>query len=148
MVDIIHRVGINASLEDVYAALTTDEGLSTWWTKDTSGAGDVGAVIEFRFNDDGPDFEVIELEPNKLVRWRHTGNMPDAWAGTEVSFELTSQNDQTFVTFKHSNWKEQTNFMGHCSTKWAVFMLSLKDSLEIGRGRPFPNDIHIDHDEY
>ena len=37
--------------------------------------------------------------------------------------------------------------MAHCSCKWAVFLLSLKDALETGKGRPFPDDIHIDHDE-
>jgi hypothetical protein len=28
--------------------------------------------------------------------------------------------------------------------KWATFMLSLRDYLETGKGRPFPNDIQID----
>ena len=31
--------------------------------------------------------------------------------------------------------------------KWAVFLMSLKDVIETGTGNPFPNDIHIDHDE-
>lgn len=30
MVDILHRVGINASPRDVYNALTTLDGLSSW----------------------------------------------------------------------------------------------------------------------
>ena len=62
MVDIIHRVGIAASADEVYTALTTNDGLSRWWTTDTSGAGDVGSIIKFRFGDGGPDFEVIELQ--------------------------------------------------------------------------------------
>ena len=37
--------------------------------------------------------------------------------------------------------------MGHCCTKWAVFLLSLKEAIEKGEGRPYPDDIHIDHDE-
>jgi len=36
MAEIIHRVGIADSANAVYKALTTDEGLSRWWTTDTS----------------------------------------------------------------------------------------------------------------
>ena len=145
MFNINHQVGIKASPESVYHALTTNEGLATWWTHDTSGADGVGSTIEFRFNGGGPDFTVTALEPNKQVKWQHSGNMPEAWMGTEITFNLREEDGQTFVRFTHGNWKEQSNFMGHCSTKWAVFLLSLKDALETGKGRAFPNDIHIDH---
>jgi hypothetical protein len=33
--------------------------------------------------------------------------------------------------------------MHHCSTKWAVFLLSLKALLETGAGSPFPHDTQI-----
>ncbi len=33
--------------------------------------------------------------------------------------------------------------MHHCSTKWAMFLMSLKAFVETGRGAPFPNDVHI-----
>lgn len=147
MKEIIHRVGIACSPREVFDALTTDEGLSRWWTTDTSGAGDVESIIKFRFNGMGPDFEVVELQTDSLVRWQHSGEMPDAWVGTEVSFLLKSDGNQTYVLFSHSNWKERSDFMGHCSTKWAVFLLSLKQAIEKGKGKPFPNDVHIDHDE-
>jgi uncharacterized protein YndB with AHSA1/START domain len=147
MHEIRHRIGIACSPDTVYTALTTDNGLSRWWTTDTSGAGGVGSVIKFRFNGMGPDFEVIELQTDSIVRWRHSGEMPEAWIGTEVSFHLKSSGSQTYVLFLHCNWKESSDFMGHCSTKWAVFLLSLKEAIETGSGRPYPNDIHIDHDE-
>ena len=147
MVEIIHRIGIACSPSRVFNALTTDAGLSQWWTTDTSGAGDVGSIIEFRFNGMGPDFEVAELQADSLVRWRHSGEIPDQWIGTEVLFQLKNDGSQTYVLFSHSNWKERSEFMGHCSTKWAVFLLSLKDAIETGKGKPYPRDIHIDHDE-
>jgi len=31
----------------------------------------------------------------------------------------------------------------HCSTKWATFLLSLKDWLERDEGRPVPYDVKI-----
>ncbi|WFR73124.1 hypothetical protein P9209_04825 [Prescottella defluvii] len=43
MVDILHRVGIkSASVDDVYAALTTVDGLAGWWASDTGGDPNVG----------------------------------------------------------------------------------------------------------
>ena len=147
MLEITHRIGIACSPDEVFNALTTDEGLSQWWTSDTSGAGAEGSLIEFRFNGMGPDFEVIELQPDSLVRWKHSGTTPAPWIGTKVSFQLMSEGSQTYVLFSHSDWKERSDFMAHCSTKWAVFLLSLKEAIETGKGHPHPNDVHIDHDE-
>ncbi len=42
MVDILHKVGILSSPDDVYSALTTVDGLAGWWTDDTRGNSDVG----------------------------------------------------------------------------------------------------------
>jgi len=145
MYSIIHRVGIKASVEAIYSALTTNEGLTQWWTNDVSGAGGVGTIIKFRFNGGGPDFKVIELVDNKLVRWQHDGDMPEAWKATEICFTLQVEAEQVFVNFSHSNWQLSSDFMAHCSTKWAVFLLSLKDVLEGGSGQAFPQDVHIDH---
>lgn len=145
MSEITHRIGIKAPPEKIYELLTTDKGLSQWWTNDVSGAAGVGSIIKFRFNGGGPDFLVSELVPNKLVRWKHSGSTPEAWMGTEIVFTLNKEGEQTFVRFTHSNWKEATDFMAHCSAKWVVFMLSLKDLAETGKGKPFPDDIQIDH---
>lgn len=145
MYSITHRVGIKTSAEAIYKALTTNEGLMTWWTNDVTGAGDVGSIIQFRFNGGGPDFKVAELVKNKLVRWQHYGDMPQAWQTTEIRFDIQSEKEQTFVHFSHANWQDSSDFMAHCNTKWAVFLLSLKDAMETDKGRAFPDDVHIDH---
>ncbi len=147
MAEIRHRVGIRGTPAEIYHLLTTDAGLSRWWTRDTRGSGDVGAVIEFRFGGGGPDFEVIELVPDQRVRWRHRGDTPPDWQGSEVCFELQPDGKQTFVNFSHSNWRESSDFLAHCSTKWAIFMMSIKACIETGTGQPYPDDVHIDWDE-
>ena len=147
MHEIRHRVGISGSAHDIYQMLITDEGLCRWWTTDTHGAGDPGSVIKFRFDGGGPDFEVIELVTDQKVVWRHSGEMPPAWVGSEISFELEETERQTFVNFRHYNWSQTDDFLAHCSTKWGVFMMSLKSCIENGRGQPFPDDIHIDFNE-
>lgn len=146
MSEINHRVGIKATPEQVYEALTTNDGLAAWWTNDVSGAGDEGSTISFRFDGGGPDFEVAELVPNKSVRWWHVGKVPSAWERTEVRFLLQADGEQTFVRFSHSNWKGNDEFLAHCTTKWAVFLLSLKAYLETGKGHPYPHDTQINCD--
>ena len=144
MVDILHKVGIkSSSLDDVYKALTTREGLAAWWTDDTQGESKVGGVLQFRFGAGGIDMKVLELHPAERVVWQVVGG-PEEWMGTQVSFELRLEGDWTIVLFKHQGWKEPVEFMHHCSTKWAVFLLSLKSLLETGKGAPAPNDIKLD----
>jgi uncharacterized protein YndB with AHSA1/START domain len=143
-VDILHKVGIKAStLNDVYQALTTIDGLSGWWTGDARGESRVGGVLQFRFHAGGFDMKVIELHPDRRVRWEVVDG-PSEWIGTEVSFDLKQQGDWTIVLFKHQGWREPVEFMHHCSTKWGVFLLSLKSLLETGKGSPHPNDLKLD----
>jgi hypothetical protein len=144
MVDILHKVGIkSSSLDDAYKALTTLKGLSGWWTNETQGESKVGGVILFRFGAGGIDMKVLELDPARRVLWEVVGG-PAEWIGTKVSFEFRQDGDWTIVFFKHQGWKEPVEFMHHCSTKWAVFLLSLKSLLETGKGAPAPNDIKLD----
>ncbi len=145
MVNILHRVGIkSSSLNDAHKALTTREGLSAWWTNDTQGEGEVvGRVLKFRFGAGGIDMKVLELDPAKRVLWQVVDG-PEEWIGTKVNFDLKQEGDWTIILFKHQGWKEPVEFMHHCSTKWAVVLLSLKSLLETGKGAPAPNDIKLD----
>jgi uncharacterized protein YndB with AHSA1/START domain len=149
MVDIIHRVGIKAPASQVYAALSTVEGVAGWWTKATTGEARVGGTITTRFYHPGGeevgwfDIEVTELDADREVRWRIKDG-PKEWIGTDVIFSLSRDGDYTVVQFGHRNWREAVDFMAHCSTKWATFLLSLKELVETGKGRPSPDDVKID----
>jgi len=143
MVDILHRIGITSSSPDeVYAALTTFEGLSGWWASDTSGDTEADGVIAFRFVPGGFDMKVLELVPGKHVLWEVVDG-PQEWIGTHVSWELRQDGDYTIVLFAHRGWAEEVEFMYHCSTKWATYLLSLKQLLETGVGAPDPHDLQI-----
>ncbi len=138
MVDILHRVGIDAKPEQVFAALATVDGLADWWTTETKGTPSKGGTIDFGFC----QMQVVASDPGRLVHWKCTGGPPE-WVGTEVTFALEWKMDQTFVMFKHGGWKEPVEFMHHCSTKWAVFLMSLVELVERGSGRPAPHDLKI-----
>ena len=143
MPDILHRVEMKSSAADAYRALATIEGLSGWWTRETSGSSKVGDVIEFRFGTRGGfDMKVLELTPGKRVLWQVVEG-PQAWIGTKVGFDLRPNGNATAILFKHEGWKEPIDFMHHCSTKWAMFLMSLKSLVETGKAAPYPNDVHI-----
>lgn len=143
MVDILHRIGVeSASPSDVYKALTTVDGLAAWWTDQTTGDPEVGGTLEFRFIPGGFDMEVVELEPAKRVRWQVAEGPPE-WVGTHVTFDLSEVDGYTIVLFKHEGWEEPVDFMHHCSTKWAIYLMSLKSLVETGTGTPAPHDVMI-----
>lgn len=88
--------------------------------------------------------EVQELNAPKDVRWRCVEG-PDEWIGTDITFQLSEQDNQTIVLFGHRNWREVVEGMYHCSMKWATFLLSLREYVETGKGKPSPDDLKIDN---
>ena len=145
MVDILHRVGIiSTSPDEVYAALSTVNGLADWWARNTTGDPSVGGVIQFRFEKGGFDMAVTELDPGKRVVWQVVDG-PVEWVGTTIHWSLQQDGDYTVVLFEHRGWKEQVEFMYHCSTKWGMFLMSLKSLVETGKGAPDPDDVKIDN---
>jgi uncharacterized protein YndB with AHSA1/START domain len=150
VVDIVHRIGIKAPASKVYEAVATAQGVAGWWTRDTTGTATVGGKVNTRFlHPDGReigfmDFEMTRLVPNQEVRWRFIDGPPE-WIGTEATFQLAEDRDMTILVFGHRNWKEPVEFMAHCSMKWAVFLLSLRELVETGQGRPAPDDLKIDN---
>lgn len=144
MIDILHRVGILAQIERVYAALTTLDGLAGWWTDEVRGGTVVGETIHFQFGERGYfDMKILALEPGREVRWEVVGGPPE-WIGTTVQWDLRQEDDYTILLFRHEGWREQVEFMHHCSTKWAIFLMSLKALLETGQGAAYPKDVKTD----
>ena len=140
MVDILHRVGIEAPISKVYQALATRQGLAGWWTENVTGDESPGGTLLFRFADgQGPNMKVLELVPNQRVAWECLSGAPE-WVGTKLTFELKEDSGETIVLFSQRGWREPVEFMHACSTKWAVFLMGFKALLEKGRGTPYPHD--------
>jgi hypothetical protein len=143
-VAIRHRLGVNADPAAVYGRLATEDGLRRWWTQDVGGRSAVGERISFQFG--GPDrhveMEVRELRPAERVVWRCVEG-PDEWLGTEFTFDLRRDDDETILLFTNDGWREPVEFMHHCSTKWASYLIGLKQDVESDAGRPYPNDLRL-----
>lgn len=149
MPDILQRVGAMAPVDALYRAVATPVGIAGWWSKETSGGGAIGDRITSTFTN--PDtgelvgtigYRLEELVPGTRVAWRMLAGVPE-WEGTLVRFDLTEADGYTIVNFGHEGWAEASEFMGHCSTKWATFLVSLKSYAETGTGQPAPADVQI-----
>jgi uncharacterized protein YndB with AHSA1/START domain len=145
MPDIRHRVVISAPLKSVYEAVATTKGISEWWTRDgVLGDSSEGSKIEFYFGSSDPAaiMEVTQLDPEGHVSWICVEGA-DEWVGTKLTFDLTHKDDETVVLFTHADWRDPSEFMAHCSARWAYFLLSMKSLIETGKGTPFPEDLRF-----
>ena len=89
MADILHRVGIKATTDQVYQALATPEGVAGWWTRDSRGDTEVGGNLSFRFSAEGVEIggfqmEILELDPTRRERGEHEAGDEDHRRHPEV----------------------------------------------------------------
>lgn len=67
-----------------------------------------------------------------------------AWDGTQLVFEIEEKDGQVFLTHTHQNIPENDlESYIYFSTKWTVYLLSLKQYLEIGKGTPYPSELKL-----
>ena len=139
--EIWHEIMIEAAPSAIYEALTDVGKLAQWWIPDTRGRSRPGEVLEFWFGEDAcQPMQVTALETDRLVRWRATDSDLSDWAGTEVEFLILPNGGRARVHFRHSGYRDGTEGFPYYSMSWAVFLVSLKELLEKGKGHPFPND--------
>jgi hypothetical protein len=62
--------------------------------------------------------------------------------GTDITFDLRP-GEETAILFTHAGWREPVEFMHHCSTKWASYLIGLKHGVETGNRRAFPHDERV-----
>ena len=143
MATIYHQIGIKTSLESAFNAVATLEGISSWWTP-TTGEPNINGALSFNFGEHSVVADVTQFKTNQSIEWTVRGEEGE-WLNTHICFNFEESEKQILINFEHNNWKEATAMCSHCSTKWAVFLLSLKDYLETGTGKPFPDDIQINY---
>jgi len=139
-----HRVGIEAPPTRVFEWLGTTAGLAEWWTRDVRGDAAAGGRLEFWFGGPGPSavMDVVEATPARRVVWRCVEG-PEEWMGTELAFDVADGDGETVVLFT-TTWRAPNEFLYHCSTRWAYFLLSLKAGVERGAATPWPDDAKSD----
>jgi uncharacterized protein YndB with AHSA1/START domain len=130
-------VTVSAPIGSVFAAVSTVEGLSGWWTTGTSGSPEPGGELRFAFTD-GAAVMLVEERSPALVRWTCLGHsgQPE-WENTTVTFLLTELTPAvTRLQFTHGGLRPQLTCYGQCSAGWTYLMRSLASYAETGTGHP------------
>ncbi len=137
MAEIKHLLIINTPAAVIYRAITEQEGLAGWWTRQTEARPEIGSLAEFRFGERYHNImRVIELIPGRHVKWQCESG-EEEWIGTIFIFDLKENGDKTTLRFTHGNWREDTDFFASCNYHWGHYMKSLKSYCETGKGEPF-----------
>lgn len=137
MADIRHLLTINAPVSKVYKAITDQEGLANWWTKETKAEPTVGSIAEFRFGERYLNrMRITSLVPDKKVTWECIQGDRE-WVGTRFVFDLEEREGKTLARFAHTDWDEATDFYALCNYHWGQYMVSLKNYCETGKGTPY-----------
>ncbi len=135
-----HLFHINAPKQKVFEAISTINGLSNWWTTQTTGDAAVGGIVKFSFGDIiGAEMKVTEIIPNEKVSWECVAS-PYGWVGNTVSFLLDENDGKTRVRFSHDGWAEQGDYYGGCSFSWGRYMESLRQLCQTGKGEAFGSE--------
>lgn len=134
MADILHRITIHAPPERVFEAITTQEGLKSWWTPDVIAQPRLGTIAEFGFHDHAVVFRmrIDEFRPQKRIHWTCVDGPPE-WKGTFVTFDLTpAEAGKTKLQFKHCEWRSVDGEFAGCNTTWGHLLVLLKEYAEGG----------------
>ena len=143
MAEVRHRVGIRGSVSDIYAALVEPNELNGWWATSASGRPEVGKTLSLKFGDLAILSFLIRDLNRKLSVHLECSSGPFPWLGSELRFTLENADDQVFVMLTHSNEAADDDAFLYFNTKWPLYLLSLRDFIETGSGRPYPSDIKI-----
>ena len=154
MATIYHQVAINAPAAKVYAAISTADGIGTWWDKQTPVETDQGLVLEHnpRPKHGVVKLKVLDLVPDKRVEWEcissHPAESPaSAWTGTHFIFEISERESAastaeressgtcdssrggsniTTLDFRQTQYDDKSEFAGFNNFAWGQVLNNLK----------------------
>lgn len=140
-------IDIESSIDAVYEALTTEGGITGWWTKQCRMQPVEGGRIELAFGDDTMAMEILDLSPGSHVRWRcieqnstcnPTLTKKDEWVGTALVFRLTElEAGKVRLHFVNDGLTRDFECYEYCVEGWTHFLGSLRDYCQTGSGSPF-----------
>ncbi|MBI4430041.1 MAG: SRPBCC domain-containing protein [Ignavibacteriales bacterium] len=143
MPDILHDFPINASVEQVFQAVSSPEGLDKWWTKHSSGRPMEGAEYTLWF---GPEYDwravVSKFVPLREFELSITHADRD-WQNTRVGFSLKEKNAVTQALFHHLGWPELNEHYRISCFCWAMYLRLLKRYVEFSEVIPYEKRLDV-----
>ncbi|MFF7992445.1 SRPBCC domain-containing protein [Kitasatospora xanthocidica] len=139
MPEIALQFDIAAPRAVVLTALTTHDGLTSWWTTAVDREDD---VLLFDFPEIPEPFRLrVERADQDRVVWTNAGAFPPHWAGTWISWELAEQPgapERTRLLFRHGGWQPGSEEgVPAVAGTWAELLVRLKDHAQSGKVQPY-----------
>ncbi len=120
-------------------ALTTQDGIASWWTthamlEQTDGA----RTLRVSFPDVPQPFEFAVRDGDGRVEWV-TGGFPPWWAGTTIRWDVAANPDGpgTRLLFEHRDYEPDNPVIPIVTPAWAQIILRLKAFAETGKPQPY-----------
>jgi len=143
MPDIFHDFPIKAPIDRVFRAVSTPEGLDTWWTKRSAGTAQEGTEYELWF---APEYDwrakVTRCVPDSEFEVEMTTADSD-WTGSKVGFRLEPRDTFTWVRFHHTGWPTPNEHYRISNNCWAMYLRILRRSLEHGESVPYEDRLDV-----
>ena len=135
MKKILHMVTIKAPAKDVYDAITTQQGLSSWWVTRVALSD---TQVDFNFMEGmTPNMKIEQAEAGSLLRWRCVGGH-DNWLDNTFTFALSEGEGAVNLMFTQDYAQELPDpVYGMYNYNWGYYLDSLREYCEKGEGKPF-----------
>jgi uncharacterized protein YndB with AHSA1/START domain len=134
---ILMQFDINADRKTTHRALSTQEGIRSWWSVKTDGPTDGGLRVSFPDVPQPFEFSVSRDDADR-VEWV-TGEFPPWWVGTSIRWDLTDNPDATGtrLLFRHGGYDPDNPVIPIVTPAWAQIILRLKGYAETGQRQAF-----------
>lgn len=137
MAAIRQQINVAANARTVWKALTTEEGVTSWWV-DTAriDARPGGRIVLHSEGDDGTPVEergmFHEVRPTRKIEIAWDSTSPAPTKGTRIEFQVARDGDETRVSVVHSGAGILDDETGRKTLEdsWRQALQSLRDSLE------------------
>jgi uncharacterized protein YndB with AHSA1/START domain len=132
MPDIIHQFPINAPVEKVFDAISTPDGLDSWWTLRCAADAKEGSEYQLYFGEEY-DWRAIASVVDRPRRFElGVTAADDDWKDSRLIFELMADGPATTVKFRHMGWPVANEHFCISSFCWAMYLRLLKRFVEFG----------------
>lgn len=138
--DIVLGISIHAQADPIRRAITTQEGLSSFWTSDVTAEPTVGSEARFGFGGAPVPLRMrVDRIDDGGIEWTCLGEFP-FWQDTKVIWTLQPEAEHggTNVVFEHTGLPDEQPLFerGSIAHTWSTVLDRLKVLAETGSAEP------------
>src|SRR5206468_2698716 len=112
---LVHQVNVKSTPETIYKAVSTAQGLASFWISESKAEPKVGSIASFGFGGPTQRMRVDELVPGNRVKWTGLADLPNRGDST-VSWGISpTEIGETRPTIPHGADRRHGGLAGHRS---------------------------------